>query len=97
MVNWICSEIATDESPQGINDSGLCDPELDALLEQQLTQADTNARIETFQEISRRMFENVYWLGLWYDPDVWAIGPRLQNVKLSGVTPFFSIAEWDVK
>ena len=97
MVDFTCKEIPTDESPQGINASGLCDPELDALFEKQQQQADTNDRIETFYEISQRMYQKMYWLGLWYDPDLWAIGPRLQNVKLSGVTPFFNVAEWDVK
>jgi hypothetical protein len=38
----------------------------------------------------------VYWLGIWRDPDLWALSGRLENVKLSGATPFFNITEWDL-
>jgi hypothetical protein len=33
---------------------------------------------------------------LWRDPDIWAVGNRLMNVKFSGVTPLYKIAEWDL-
>ncbi|GEM_PF-6736603 len=93
---WLCSEIPSDESPAGTNYQYLCDPELDRLFQLQATQTDFAERQQTFWQISRLMFENVYWLGLWQDPDQYAVGPRLLNVKLSGVTPFFNVAEWDV-
>ncbi len=47
--------------------------------------------------MSRLIFDKVYWLGLWYDPDLWAIGGRITNARISGVTPFFNIMEWDLK
>jgi peptide/nickel transport system substrate-binding protein len=93
---WRCSEIPSDESPAGVNWQYLCDTELDGLFQLESTQVDTAARIETFRKISKLMFDKVYWLGLWQDPDQWAIGARLQNVKISGVTPFFNIAEWQL-
>jgi hypothetical protein len=40
------------------------------------------------------MTENVYWLGLWYDPDIWAVSGVLKNVKISGANPFFNLDEW---
>jgi len=43
------------------------------------------------------MHDQVYWLGLYSDPDYWVVGPRLANVKFSGVTPFYSIMEWDLQ
>ena len=58
---------------------------------------DFAARQQTFYKISKMIYDKVYWLGLWQDPDIWAVGSRLQNVKLSGATPFFNIAEWDLK
>ncbi len=72
------------------------DEELDGLFQLQATQVDFAERQATFHQISKLMFDQVYWLGVWQDPDTWAIGPRLQNVKISGSTPFFNIYEWDM-
>jgi peptide/nickel transport system substrate-binding protein len=93
---FLCAEIPTDDSPEGINDQKLCDPTLEALFQKQQTQVDFAERQATFHEISRYMTENLYWLGVWYDPDIWAVSGRLQNVKISGATPFFNLAEWDL-
>jgi peptide/nickel transport system substrate-binding protein len=93
---WRCAEIPSDDSPQGVNWEFICDQELEDLFALQSTQVDTAARTETFHQISRIIFEKVYWLGIWQDPDIWAVGSRLANVKLSGVTPFFNAAEWDI-
>jgi len=93
---WLCDQIPSDEAPDGSNWQGVCDPDLEALFRQEITQVDFAERQQTFYQISRYIFENVYWLGLWQDPDYWAIGSRLQNVKLSGVTPFYNIMEWDL-
>jgi peptide/nickel transport system substrate-binding protein len=96
-LDFLCSEIPSDEKPSGTNWSGWCDPELDALFQKQTTQVDFKARQQTFFEISKMIFDKVYWMGLWQDPDWFGITGRLQNVKLSGATPFFNIAEWDLK
>jgi peptide/nickel transport system substrate-binding protein len=93
---WLCSEIPSDEFPDGNNDQQLCDEELDALFQLQKTQVDFNERQQTMWQISELMFEEVYWLGVWRDPDSFAISDRLDNVMISGVTPFYSIAEWDI-
>lgn len=93
---FMCREIPTDENPTGINDQKVCDPALDALFEAQAIQMDFNARQQTFYEISRKIYEDVYWLGVWQDPDIWAVNSRLENVKISGVTPFYNVAEWDI-
>jgi hypothetical protein len=58
---------------------------------------DPVARQQTFYKISRLVFDKVYWLGLYRDPDIWAINARLTNVKISGATPIFNIMEWDLK
>jgi peptide/nickel transport system substrate-binding protein len=93
---WLCEEVPSDEFPDGNNDQHLCDEELDALFQLQKTQVDFAARQATFWEISEYMFEQVYWLGVWQDPDSFAISGRLDNVRISGVTPFFNINEWDI-
>ncbi|RPI94754.1 MAG: peptide ABC transporter substrate-binding protein [Chloroflexi bacterium] len=94
---WLCSEIPTDENPAGTNSFFLCDEELDALIQLQATQLVPEERQETISKINQMFYDKVYWLGLWQDPDVWAVGPRLTGVKFSGVSPFFNIAEWDIK
>jgi peptide/nickel transport system substrate-binding protein len=93
---WLCSEIPTDEFPDGNNEQKLCDEKLDGLFQLQKTQVDFAERQKTFYEIGEYMLENVYWIGVWQDPDSFAISERLENVKISGATPFFNIAEWDI-
>ncbi len=93
---WLCDQIPTDEAPDGGNFQRICDEELDALFQQQLTQTNVEDRQQTFHQISQIMHDQVYWLGMWEDPDVWAVSPRLLNVRFSGSTPLFSIAEWDI-
>jgi peptide/nickel transport system substrate-binding protein len=93
---WLCREIPSDESPDGLNWQRVCDKDLEDLFLKQVSQVDFAERQQTFYQISRMIFEKVYWLGVWQDPDSFGIGPRLQNVKISGVTPFYNIAEWDL-
>jgi peptide/nickel transport system substrate-binding protein len=92
---WLCNQIPSADNPQGVN-GFICDKDLDALFQKQSTQVDLNQRTDTFHQISKYMFDKVYWLGMWQDPDQYALGKRLQNVKLSGVTPFSNVMEWDV-
>ncbi len=93
---WLCSEIPTDDAPDGANAQRICDEELDRLFQLQATQTNTEERTATFHEITKLMHDQVYWLGLWNDPDVWAVSGRLQNVKLSGPTAFYNVTEWDI-
>jgi peptide/nickel transport system substrate-binding protein len=92
-----CGEIPSDEFPDGSNDQKLCDEDLEALFALQVTQVDFAERQATLNEISRYMTDNVYWLGVWYDPDMWAVNSRLSNVRISGANPFFNVTEWDLE
>ena len=94
---WLCSEIPSDQNPQGVNAQFLCDKKLDGLFQVQTTQVDFNQRVATFHEITKLMYDQVYWLSLWLDPDIWALSKRLEGVKLSGATPFYNIGEWNIK
>jgi peptide/nickel transport system substrate-binding protein len=93
--DFLCSQIPS-VTEIGENWSWLCDENLDQLFQLQATQIDFAQRQATFHQITKTIYENVYFLGLWSDPDIWAASPRLQNVRLSGIMPFYNIAEWDV-
>jgi peptide/nickel transport system substrate-binding protein len=92
---WLCNEIPTDANPEGLNWMALCDQQLEALWKQQNVQVDFTQRQQTLWQITKYIFDNVYFLGIWQDPDSWAVGAKLQNVKVSGATPFYNIMEWD--
>ncbi|MFO7540264.1 MAG: peptide ABC transporter substrate-binding protein [Chloroflexota bacterium] len=94
---WLCAEIPTDDNPDGSNDQKICDEELDELFRLQATQIDFEERQQTFWRISEIMHENVYWLGIWQDLDVWAVSARLTDVSISGASPFYNVAEWDIR
>ena len=93
---WLCSEIPSADNPQGSNWFYTCDQKLNDLVALQSTQVDANARQKTISQINQLFYDQIYWIGLWQDPDVYAVGPRLQGEKFSGVTPFFNIADWDI-
>jgi peptide/nickel transport system substrate-binding protein len=94
--DFLCSEIPSMDASLGRNWSAICDSEVDQLFKLQSTQIDSAARQQTFHQISKLIYERVYFLGIWQDPDLWGINSRLINVKLSGATPFYNIIEWDV-
>jgi peptide/nickel transport system substrate-binding protein len=94
---WLCDQIPTDENPTGENWFYICDEQLDSLIKLQSTQVDAAERQKTISQINQLFYDQVYVIGLWQDPDVYAVGPRLKNVKFSGVTMFFNIAEWDLE
>jgi peptide/nickel transport system substrate-binding protein len=94
---WLCAEIPSADYPDGGNWQSLCDEQLDGLFQQEIAQPDPAERQQTFYDISRLMYEQVYWLGLWQDPDLWGVNERLTNVKISGTTPFYNIAEWNLQ
>jgi len=93
---WRCAEIPSDENPAGVNGAGLCDETLEALFVQQETQVDFAQRQQTLYQITKHIFDNAYWIGLWHDPDLFGISERLLNMKISGATPFFNVFEWDL-
>ena len=94
---WLCDQIPTDENPVGENWFYICDEELDSLIKLQSTQVDAAERQKTITKINQLFYDKVYIIGLWQDPDYYAVSPRMKNVKFSGVTMFFNIAEWDME
>jgi peptide/nickel transport system substrate-binding protein len=94
--NWLCSEISSADNPDGANWQGVCDENFEALLKKQASTLDTKARIDLYHQISQWMYDQVIYIGIWKDPDLWSINTRLQNVKLSGASPFWNSQEWSV-
>lgn len=92
---FVCAEVPT-ETEDGANDSGICLEELDALFAEQLTLADTNARIEVFHQIDAILAEQVVWVGLWEDPDLWMYNSRVTGLRVNGPNPFWNAYEWDL-
>ncbi len=93
---WTCAEIPSDDKPEGINDQGYCNPELDELFAEQARTTEPQARIEIFHQIDQMITDDVIWVGVWYDPDLWAINSRVQNTLVSGADPFWNIANWEM-
>jgi ABC-type transport system substrate-binding protein len=58
--------------------------------------ADVKERAAIFREIARIMQDQVVWMGLRTDPDLWSLSTRLKDVRLSGADPFWNAFEWDV-
>jgi peptide/nickel transport system substrate-binding protein len=92
---WLCDQMPDEENPWGYNYFG-CDETLDELFQRQLVTVNAEERAEIFYDITRHMHEQVYYLGMWEDPDIWIIAQRLIGTKFSGVTPFYNIMDWDV-
>lgn len=94
--NWLCDAISSADNPDGANWQGYCSPEMDKLLTEQATTLDTAKRIDLYKQIQQLMYDQVLYVGMWKDPDLWSVNSRLQDVKLSGATPFWNAAEWSV-
>jgi peptide/nickel transport system substrate-binding protein len=95
-LDFLCSEIPSDEKPEGSNWSGYCDKDLDALFQQELKTTDHDARVKLFQQIDQKLNDAVVWTGVWYDADLWATTKRVENAKYSGADPFWNAINWDV-
>jgi len=93
---FMCREIPSEENPVGINDGHYCDPALDELFEQQAVTVDPEARINIFHQIDQYLADQVVWLSMWYDPDLWAINSRISNTLVSGADPLWNIANWEI-
>jgi peptide/nickel transport system substrate-binding protein len=96
-VRFLCSEIPSDENPIGANDFFYCNPEVDALFAAQATELDYEKRIELFHQIDALLYEDVVWVGIWHDADVWIHNPRISGVNLNAVTPWWDIQNWDIE
>ncbi len=93
---FTCAEVPSPERPEGNNWNFYCNPELDALFEEQARTTDLEARIGIWNEITRIMADELIWVGMWTDPDNYPVSNRMVNVKVNGTTPFWNAYEWDI-
>jgi peptide/nickel transport system substrate-binding protein len=96
VAQFTCEEIPTPDKPEGNNFQGYCNAELDALFAEQARTVDREARIQLFYQIAQIMYDDVVWVGLWNDPDLWSVNNRLKNVVFSGGTAFWNVTDWDI-
>jgi peptide/nickel transport system substrate-binding protein len=93
---FTCAQIVNADNPDGTNDQGYCNPALDELFKKQAVTTDPAARKELFNQIQQIMYDDVVYVGMWQDPDLWSVSSRLKNVKFSGVYPFWNAYEWEI-
>lgn len=93
---FTCAQIVNADNPDGTNDQGYCNPALDELFKQQAVSTDPAARKELFNQIQQIMYDEVVYVGMWQDPDLWSLSNRLKNVRFSGVYPFWNAYEWEI-
>jgi peptide/nickel transport system substrate-binding protein len=93
---FTCAQVVNADNPDGTNDQGYCNPALDELFKQQAVTTDPAARKELFNQIQQIMYDEVVYVGMWQDPDLWSVSSRLQNVRFSGVYPFWNAYEWEI-
>jgi peptide/nickel transport system substrate-binding protein len=94
--NWLCDTISSADNPDGENWQGYCDPEMDELMNTQAVTLDLDQRIEIYKQIQQKMYDEVLYIGMWKDPDLWSINNRVSNVQIAGVYPFWNAHEWEV-
>jgi peptide/nickel transport system substrate-binding protein len=93
---FTCAQVVNADNPDGTNDQGYCNLELDELFKQQAVSVDPVARKELFNQIQQIMYDDYIYVGMWQDPDLWSVSSRLQNVRFSGVYPFWNAYEWEI-
>lgn len=92
---FLCDQMPTEEKPDG-NNYFVCDEELDKLFKEQIATVDITKRKEIVNQIQQIIYDNVYYIGMWNDADIWAVNPRLAGVEFSGVTPFQNNTAWEI-
>lgn len=93
---FTCAQIVNADNPDGSNDQGYCNPALDDLFKQQAVEVNPAKRKDLFNQIEKIMYDDYIYIGMWKDPDLWSVSSRLQNVKFSGVYPFWNAYEWAI-
>ncbi len=93
---WTCDQIVSADNPDGGNNQGYCNPKIDELMAEQATTLDPAKRRDLYNQIEQIIYDDYVYIGMWKDPDLWSVSSRLQNVRFSGVYPFWNAYEWEV-
>ncbi|TVR20176.1 MAG: peptide ABC transporter substrate-binding protein [Anaerolineaceae bacterium] len=89
-----CGQIPTEDSPDGNNYRGYCNEAVEELFAQSERETDFDARVAIFHQIDELIAADFVFVGIWYDADTWIVSERLDNVAISGATPFWNVADW---
>lgn len=93
---WTCAQRVSADNPDGPNTQGYCNEKIDELIAKQAVTIDPVERQKIFFEIQQIMYDDVIYIGMWQDPDLWSVSSRLQGIKFSGVYPFWNVTEWEI-
>ncbi len=93
---FLCSEIASEENPAGSQWMRYCNPEVDALLNAQASELDTEKRKEILFEIQEILHEDAYHIYLFLGNSNYAVNADLKNFVLHPYANFyFNPEEWE--
>ncbi|MBZ0276290.1 MAG: peptide ABC transporter substrate-binding protein [Anaerolineae bacterium] len=92
---FTCAEVTSDDNPEGINDNHYCNPALDELFAAEGRETDFNARVAIFQQIDQMFADELFWIPVWYDPDLWAINGNVTGALVSGADPLWNAVSWE--
>jgi ABC-type transport system substrate-binding protein len=84
------------DNPDGLNDQGYCNEQVDELFAAQLRALDPVERAEIFHQIDQLITDDVVWVGIWFDADLWTINERVLNTEISGGDPWWNAVNWDL-
>jgi peptide/nickel transport system substrate-binding protein len=93
---WLCDEIISADNPEGTNDQGYCNEEVDALFAEQARTTDPAQRIAIFHQIDALIAQDVIWAGEWFDPDIWNVNTSVLNTEIAGADPFWNAVNWEI-
>lgn len=93
---WTCDQRVSADNPDGSNTQGYCNEKIDELIGKQAVTMDPAERKKLFDEIQQIMYDDVIYIGIWKDPDLWSVSSRLKGVKFSGVYSFWNVTDWEV-
>ena len=92
-----CDQIPTAESPDGANWYRMCFPELDAMMLEQKSVADPEARAEIFKKAQQFMYDNALFIPFYARLNVLGVGPRLTGLQGSAFGDvYWNVYDWDV-
>ncbi len=70
-------------SKSELNNTGYGDPEVDRLLEQAMTEADTATRLALYRQAEQRIVDDAPWIPLFHGVDYTLVKPYLRGLKVT--------------
>lgn len=93
---YLCSEIASEENPAGSQWYRYCNPEVDALLNQQAATFDPEERQRIIFQIQEILHDEAYWIWLYAAETIYTAPAALQNFVLHPFANFYwNPQEWE--